>query len=133
MRPGNSADTVGCRAGRTRVTFGSRRLGLGTRMDFRILGPLQVLDGERPLMLGGPKQRALLAVLILHANEAISTERLIDELWGERPPATAAKTVQVHVSRLRKALERSPENAAAGPVVTREHGYELQTDRESVD
>jgi DNA-binding SARP family transcriptional activator len=102
-------------------------------MDFRILGPLQVLDGDRELMLGGPKQRALLAVLVIHANEALSTERLIDELWGERPPASAAKTVQVHVSRLRKALERSPQSAAAGPVVTREHGYELQTDRERVD
>ena len=52
----------------------------------------------------GSKQRALLALLLLHANETLSTDRLIDELWGERPPASAAKTVQVHVSRLRKAL-----------------------------
>ena len=73
-------------------------------MDFRILGPLEVLDEGRAVALGGSKQRALLAVLVLHANETLSTDRLIDELWGEHPPATAAKTVQVHVSRLRKAL-----------------------------
>ncbi len=64
-------------------------------MDFRILGPLEVLDEGRPVALGGSRQRALLALLLLHANETLSTDRLIDELWGERPPAKAAKTVQV--------------------------------------
>ena len=59
-------------------------------MDFRILGTLEVFDGERAIALGGAKQRALLAVLVLHANESLSTERLIDELWEESPPATAA-------------------------------------------
>ena len=73
-------------------------------MNFRILGPLEVLDEGRALSVGGSKQRALLALLVLHANEPLSTDRLIDALWAERPPATAAKTVQVHVSRLRKAL-----------------------------
>jgi DNA-binding SARP family transcriptional activator len=74
-------------------------------MEFRILGPLEVLEEEgRAVALGGSKQRALLAVLLLHANKPLTTERLIDELWGERPPATAAKAVHVHVSRLRKAL-----------------------------
>ena len=72
-------------------------------MDFRILGSLQVLDEGHVVSLGGSKQRALLAVL-LHANETLSTDRLIEEMWGEHPPATAARTVQVHVSRLRKAL-----------------------------
>ena len=73
-------------------------------MDFRILGPLEVLDEGRTITLGGSKQRALLALLLLHANETLSTDRLIDELWGERPPANAAKTVQMQISRLRKAL-----------------------------
>ena len=73
-------------------------------MEFRILGALEVLDEGRAIPLGGSKQRALLALLFLHANETLSTERLIDELWGERPPVNAAKTVQMQISRLRKAL-----------------------------
>ena len=73
-------------------------------MDFSILGPLQVLDEGHEVALPGSKQRALLGVLLLHANETVSTERLIDELWGENPSDTAAKTVQVQISRLRKAL-----------------------------
>ena len=60
-------------------------------MDFRILGPLEALDDGRPVALGGSKQRALLALLLLHVNMPLSTERLIDELWGERPPAAATK------------------------------------------
>ncbi|HEX4759728.1 MAG TPA: helix-turn-helix domain-containing protein, partial [Thermoleophilaceae bacterium] len=55
-------------------------------------------------MLGGPRQKALLAILLLHHGEVVSSDRLIDELWGERPPATAAKTLQGYVSHLRKAL-----------------------------
>ena len=73
-------------------------------LEFRILGPFEVVDGERPVALGGPKQRALLAILLLRRGEAVSSERLIDQLWGERPPATAAKTLQGYVSHLRKAL-----------------------------
>ncbi len=98
-------------------------------MEFRILGPLEVLDEGHRVALGGSKQRALLALLLLHRGETLGTERLIDELWGERPPATPTKSVQVHVSRLRKTL------APAGSelIVTREYGYELAIDRELVD
>ena len=98
-------------------------------MEFRILGPLEVLDEGRRVALASSKQRALLALLLLHRGETLGTERLIDALWGERPPATAAKSVQVHISRLRKAL------APAGSelIVTRDHGYELAIDRELVD
>jgi DNA-binding SARP family transcriptional activator len=102
-------------------------------MDFRILGPLEVLDEGRALGLGGSKQRALLALLVLHANETLSVDRLIDALWGERPPATAAKTVQVHVSRLRKALAGGAGSDPAALVATREHGYELRLDPERLD
>ena len=98
-------------------------------MDFRILGPLEVLDEGRAVVLGGSKQRALLALLVLHANETLTTERLIDELWGERPPAKAAKTVQMQISRLRKALRAG----GGGLVVTREHGYVLELDPECLD
>jgi class 3 adenylate cyclase/DNA-binding winged helix-turn-helix (wHTH) protein len=102
-------------------------------MDFRILGSLEALDEGRPVALGGSKQRALLALLLLHANETLTTDRLIDELWGDRPPASAAKTVQVHVSRLRKALAAADSTSAAGLIVTRERGYELQLDPERLD
>jgi predicted ATPase/class 3 adenylate cyclase len=95
-------------------------------MDFRILGPLEALDGARHVALGGRKRRAVLAVLLLRPNETISGERLIDDLWGESPPANALKTLQVHISRLRKEL---PPDV----LVTREHGYELQLDLDELD
>jgi DNA-binding SARP family transcriptional activator len=85
-------------------------------MDFRILGPLEALDEGRDVALAGSKRRALLALLLVHANETVSIERLIDELWGEDPPATAAKSVQVHVSRLRKALSAGAGNGADGVI-----------------
>src|SRR6186713_2270928 len=75
-------------------------------MEFRILGPLEVLEEDRPVALGGSKQRALLASLLLRANEVVSRDRLIDELWGASPPATAPTALQVYVSQLRKALGR---------------------------
>jgi DNA-binding SARP family transcriptional activator len=95
-------------------------------VEFRILGPLEVVKSDRPLALGGPKQRALLAVLLLHRGEVVSTDRLVDALWGGRASATAARTVQVYVSNLRKAL-------GAGLVVTRGHGYLLETEPGQVD
>jgi DNA-binding SARP family transcriptional activator len=73
-------------------------------MDYRILGPLEAFDGERALSLGGTRQRAVLALLLLHANEALSRDVIIDELWGESPPATAAKVLQNCISALRKEL-----------------------------
>jgi DNA-binding SARP family transcriptional activator len=95
-------------------------------LEFRILGPLEVTEHDRPVALGGPRQRALLAILLLHRREVVSIDRLIDELWGERPPATAAKTLQVYVSHLRKALGN-------GALVTRGGGYVLTAEPEQVD
>jgi DNA-binding SARP family transcriptional activator len=69
-----------------------------------MLGPLEVLERDVVQPLGGAKQRAVLAILILHRGELVSGERLADELWGERPPATAAKTLQGYISRLRKTV-----------------------------
>src|ERR687898_658997 len=102
-------------------------------MDFRILGPLEVLHEGREVALVGSKQRALLTLLLVHANETLSTDRLVDELWGERPPANAAKTVQMQISRLRKALAAGSGNSSPGPVVTRERGYELTLDPDRLD
>jgi DNA-binding SARP family transcriptional activator len=96
-------------------------------MDFRILGPIEALDEGREVALGGSRQRALLAVLLLHAGETLSSDRLIDALWGESPPAGAPKALQVQVSRLRKAL------GPADMLVTRDHGYRLELDPERLD
>jgi YVTN family beta-propeller protein len=95
-------------------------------LAFRILGPLEVVDRERPVLLGGPKQRALLAILVLRRGEAVSSDRLIDQLWGERPPATAAKTLQGYVSHLRKALGNEV-------LLTRGGGYLLAAAADQVD
>jgi DNA-binding SARP family transcriptional activator/ABC-type branched-subunit amino acid transport system substrate-binding protein len=101
--------------------------GQRSAMDFRILGPLEVRDGERLVPVAGAKQRALLAALLLHANEVVSTDRLIDELWDEAPPPTAASTLRVHVSRLRKAMNGHGEGTAAeGRLETRGTGYLLR-------
>jgi DNA-binding SARP family transcriptional activator len=100
--------------------------GASGNLEFRVLGPLEVAAHDRLLDLGGPKQRALLAVLLLHANDVVATERLIDDVWGEAPPATVAKSVQVYVSRLRKQL-------GDGRLVTRTPGYQLQVDPSELD
>ena len=94
-------------------------------MDFKILGPLEVDDGDRSVPLGGARQRGLLALLLLHANEVVSSDRLIEELWGGAEDAS--KALQVAISRLRKAL------GPAGPLVTRPPGYELRLERGSLD
>jgi YVTN family beta-propeller protein len=96
-------------------------------IEFRILGPLEASHDGRPLPLGHGKQRALLAVLLLHANQVVSSERLIDELWGEDPPETAHAALRNLVSQLRRSL------ASDGLIVTRPPGYELEVDPESVD
>src|SRR3954470_22382556 len=95
-------------------------------MEFRLLGPLEVVEHDRVIVVGGGRQRALLAVLLLHANEVVSADRLIDDLWGQSPPATAGKIVQVYVSRLRKELGN-------GRLVTRSPGYLLRVDRSELD
>jgi DNA-binding SARP family transcriptional activator len=91
-------------------------------MEFRLLGPLEVADAGRSVAVGGGKRRSLLAVLLIHPNQVVSAERLIDELWGERPPATAAKSVHVYVSQLRKELGPVAGNGS-DVLLTRGNGY----------
>jgi DNA-binding winged helix-turn-helix (wHTH) protein len=97
-----------------------------TSLEFLILGPLEVRRGSTTLQLGSAKQRALLGVLLLHPNEAVSTARLVDELWGEHPPATSEKLVQGYVHALRKQL-------GDGVLETRAPGYRVAVDPGSLD
>lgn len=94
-------------------------------IDYRILGPFEVVDHE-PLSLGGRKQQAVLATLLLHRGEVVTSDRLIEAVWGGRGPATAAKTLQVYVSNLRKVLGERP-------LVTQGHGYVLVAEADQVD
>lgn len=91
-----------------------------------MLGSLQVMDGGQPLPLGGRRQRLVLAVLLASANEEVSTDRLVDDVWGEEPPATALKSLQTYVSRLRKIL-------VGDAIATRPRGYLLHTAPGEID
>jgi DNA-binding SARP family transcriptional activator len=95
-------------------------------LEFRILGPLEVADEGEPLQLSGQKQRALLALLLLDVNRVVSTDRIVDALWGEEPPRTAATSLQNFVSQLRKLL-------GSDVVVTKPPGYQLRIEREQLD
>src|SRR5438445_12065908 len=95
-------------------------------MDFRILGPLEVVADGQEVPLGGAKQRALLALLLLHPNRVVSRDRLIDELWETDPPETARTALQVHVSHLRKALGRDR-------IVTEAPGYLVRVEPDELD
>lgn len=95
-------------------------------MEYRILGPLEIRANGRAIPLAGAKQRALLIILLLHPNEVVPTDRLIDELWGNEPPETAHAALQVHVSQLRKAL-------GADAIATRRPGYVLNLEPGQLD
>jgi DNA-binding SARP family transcriptional activator len=108
--------------------------GEAAAMEFRILGRLEVLRDERRLDLGGRRQQALLAFLVIEANRVVSLERLVDELWPGEPPARATAGVQSYVSRLRRILE--PERPPAAParvLLTQPPGYRLRVDDHAVD
>ena len=95
-------------------------------MELRILGPLEVRNAGGPVRLGGPKQRALLSLLLIRGDEVVTTDRLVDELWPKRPPPTAVKTVQMYVSQLRRAL-------GDGVLTTHGRGYRLELGRIELD
>jgi YVTN family beta-propeller protein len=96
-------------------------------VSFRLLGPVEAQGEAGPIALGSGKQRALLAVLLLHANRPVTRETLIDALWGERPPASAHHALDVYVSRLRKAL------GDGDLLATRPGGYVLRADAGQID
>jgi DNA-binding SARP family transcriptional activator len=96
-------------------------------VEFRILGPLEVVEHGRLLELGGARQRTLLALLLTRANEIVSADRLIDELWGAQPPRTATNALQYHVSQLRKVLGPN------GAIVTQDPGYTIRVGPDELD
>jgi DNA-binding SARP family transcriptional activator/WD40 repeat protein/energy-coupling factor transporter ATP-binding protein EcfA2 len=98
-------------------------------VDFCLLGPLEVSDGNGPVRFGEGRQRSVLVLLLLHRNEAIASERLIDVLWGEAPPATAAKVLQNYVGQLRRALG----DREGGRLQTRGRGYALRVEDGELD
>jgi YVTN family beta-propeller protein len=106
-------------------------------VQIRILGDLELVQDNRRVPLGSHQQRAVLAMLALHAGEVVGAQQLIDGLWEEAPPPTAAKTVQVYISRLRRTLARSEagtySSGSSGAIVTRDHGYVLDVDPEAID
>ena len=95
-------------------------------LEFRILGPLEVVEGDSELPLAGAKQRALLAILLVHPNQPVSVDVLSEGLWGEKPPLTAVKMIQGYVSQLRKVL-------GEGVLVTRAPGYVARVDVDELD
>src|SRR3954447_8397422 len=103
-------------------------------IEFGILGPLEVSRAGRAVRLGGPRQRAVLAFLLLEANRVVSMDRLAEEGWAGRPPDGWSTTLQTYVFHLRQALEPDrPRGAAAAVLVTRDRGYLLHVDRAPVD
>ena len=99
-------------------------------MEFSLLGPLEMRDGGRVIPLGGAKQRALLAALLLHANQVVSRDSLIDGLWGKQAPPTAAHTVETYVSRLRRTLH---DVGSRDALITRPPGYMLRVGPAELD
>lgn len=100
-------------------------------VEFRILGPMEVGVAGEAVPLAGPRQRAVLALLVLHANEVVPRDRLIDDIWGDEPPAEAAATLRVYVARLRKIL--SVANGAAPTLEALRNGYVLRVAPERID
>jgi YVTN family beta-propeller protein len=99
-------------------------------LEFRLLGPIEAIADSASLDLGGPKQRAVLALLLLRANEVLPRERLIDDLWGDDPPATARQTLKAYVGRLRKVISVDD---ASGRLRSSGGGYVFELDPERLD
>jgi predicted ATPase/DNA-binding SARP family transcriptional activator len=97
-------------------------------LEFRVLGPLEVVVGDERLALGPPQQRAVLAMLLIHAGEVVSTDRLVDALWGETPPPSARQALRLYVSRLRRIMKAEP-----SVLMTMRPGYTLATRADQVD
>jgi DNA-binding SARP family transcriptional activator/class 3 adenylate cyclase/WD40 repeat protein/energy-coupling factor transporter ATP-binding protein EcfA2 len=104
------------------------------RLAFRVLGPLEVLDGDRRVDIGGPKERLVLALLLARVNSPVSVDALMDAVWGDRPPRTAERTVHAYVARVRRTLEpRRPRGEPSTVLETVGRGYQLRLDATQLD
>ena len=101
-------------------------------IEFRVLGPVQMVVGSRVLPLGGAKQRGLLALLLLERNRVVPRDRLVDSLWGDAPPASAANSIQVYVSKLRRLLDDADSDGKT-ELVTEPPGYVLRVPAGTLD
>jgi DNA-binding SARP family transcriptional activator len=103
-------------------------------IGFRILGPIEVANGAGAIRLGGPRQRAVLTILLLHANRVVPVEQIVDDLYGEAAPATAVAQVRDHVSQLRKLLgQAGDDDGAQSMLETPPPGYLLRVGPEQLD
>lgn len=103
-------------------------------IDFRILGPIEVAREVGPVRLGGPKQRAVLATLVLHANRVVPVEQIADDLYGDAVPATAVAQVRDHVSQLRKLFDqKGGADARESVLETHTPGYLLRVGPDQLD
>jgi len=104
------------------------------RLAFRVLGPLEVLDRDRLVGVGGPKERLVLALLLARVNSVVSVDALVDAVWGDGPPRTAERTVHAYVARLRRTLEPGrPRGQPSTMLATVGRGYELRLDAAQLD
>ena len=105
-----------------------------SQLDFRVLGPLEAVRDGEPVPLDARKPRALLGLLLIHANQVLSTDRILEEIWGDDQPGGGRRTLQVHISKLRRALEPDRKSGQTAEVlVTRSGGYSLVVDPDRID
>jgi DNA-binding SARP family transcriptional activator len=102
-------------------------------VEFRVLGPLEAFDADRAIALGGRKQRTVLSLLLLRTNAAVSTDALVEAVWGDEPPARATATLQVYVANLRRLLAVDSDDRQDHRLVREGDGYRLRTDEEEID
>jgi DNA-binding SARP family transcriptional activator len=103
-------------------------------MEFRVLGSLEIVDDGHHVVVPSPRERALLALLVMDANRPLGWERIADELWGDAPPASGAKSVAFHLHKLREAVEPDRRDGGEARVlVTEPAGYVLLVDPDGID
>jgi len=102
-------------------------------VEFRVLGPLEIVDGDRPVSVSAPKQRALLLYLLMHAGTVVASDVILDALWPQEAPGAGVRTLRFHISKLRKALEPTVFGSGFSVIETHGTGYTVSADRHEID